>query len=171
MNPILRMFGDRLGCYLSARRHAHTSSAPTPRDRLIRALQPGDVLLVEGDTRISTAIKYLTQSTWSHVALFVGSYGAERLQASDHCFVEADLVEGVRSVGIDAYDGLSTRICRPVALIESERRAITDFVIVRLGYKYDLRNVADLARPIQCAPTARITSGGRFHPESCRLVW
>ena len=22
---------------------------------------------------------------------------------------------------------------------------------------------------IQCAPTARITSGGRFHPESCRL--
>jgi transposase len=24
---------------------------------------------------------------------------------------------------------------------------------------------------IQCAPTARITSGGRFHPESCRLIW
>ena len=22
-----------------------------------------------------------------------------------------------------------------------------------------------------CAPTARITSGGRFHPESCRLIW
>jgi hypothetical protein len=29
----------------------------------------------------------------------------------------------------------------------------------------------DLAVPIQCAPTARITSGGRFHPESCRLIW
>ena len=26
-----------------------------------------------------------------------------------------------------------------------------------------------LARPIQCAPKACITSGGRFHPESCRL--
>jgi hypothetical protein len=23
----------------------------------------------------------------------------------------------------------------------------------------------------QCAPKARITSGGGFHPESCRLVW
>jgi hypothetical protein len=23
----------------------------------------------------------------------------------------------------------------------------------------------------QCAPKARITSGGRFHPESCRLIW
>jgi hypothetical protein len=26
----------------------------------------------------------------------------------------------------------------------------------------------DLARLIQCAPTARTTSGGRFHPGSCR---
>ena len=23
----------------------------------------------------------------------------------------------------------------------------------------------------QCAPKARIISGGRFHPESCRLIW
>jgi len=29
----------------------------------------------------------------------------------------------------------------------------------------------ELARIIQCAPKARITSGGRFHPESCRLIW
>ena len=29
----------------------------------------------------------------------------------------------------------------------------------------------NLARLIQCAPTARIASGGRFHPESCRLIW
>ena len=28
-----------------------------------------------------------------------------------------------------------------------------------------------LAALIQCAPTARIASGGRFHPESCRLIW
>jgi CO/xanthine dehydrogenase Mo-binding subunit len=24
---------------------------------------------------------------------------------------------------------------------------------------------------LQCAPRARFTSGGRFHPESCRLLW
>ena len=29
-------------------------------------------MLVEGDNRISAIIKYLTQSTWSHSALFVG---------------------------------------------------------------------------------------------------
>jgi hypothetical protein len=28
-----------------------------------------------------------------------------------------------------------------------------------------------LARISQCAPKARNTSGGRFHPESCRLIW
>jgi hypothetical protein len=30
---------------------------------------------------------------------------------------------------------------------------------------------AEIRQLIQCAPTARITSGGRFHPESCRLIW
>src|ERR1700741_83390 len=33
-------------------------------------LAPGDVLLIEGNTRMSAAIKYLTQSMWSHAALF-----------------------------------------------------------------------------------------------------
>jgi hypothetical protein len=36
-------------------------------------LRPGDVLLVEGKGRISGSIKYLTQSTWSHSALYVGA--------------------------------------------------------------------------------------------------
>jgi hypothetical protein len=36
-------------------------------------LLPGDVLLVEGDTGTSGVIKCLTQSTWSHAALFVGA--------------------------------------------------------------------------------------------------
>jgi len=33
------------------------------------------------------------------------------------------------------------------------------------------RPTGRLARISQCAPTARVTSGGRFHPESCRLIW
>jgi hypothetical protein len=39
---------------------------------LRRVLQPADVLLVDGNQRLSSAIKYLTQSTWSHAALYVG---------------------------------------------------------------------------------------------------
>ena len=152
MNRILSAIGGRLGRFLSQRRHAHGASLPTPRDRLLATLQPGDVLLVEGDTRISTAIKYLTQSTWSHAALFVGSFGAGRLSSSRHCFVEADLVEGVRSIGVEEFDGLHTRICRPVSLVEQERQAIEDFAIARIGHRYDLRNVIDLARYLLPTP-------------------
>src|SRR5260221_14059625 len=36
-------------------------------------IRPGDVLLVEGArSKINSAIRYLTQSTWSHAALYVG---------------------------------------------------------------------------------------------------
>jgi hypothetical protein len=42
--------------------------APDP-ELVRKALLPGDILLVEGNSRLSATIKYLTQSTWSHAAL------------------------------------------------------------------------------------------------------
>ena len=32
-------------------------------------------------------------------------------------------------------------------------------------------DAAGLREALWCAPKARVTSGGRFHPESCRLIW
>jgi len=55
-----------------------TPSAPTA---LRRSLQPADVLLIEGNQRVSTVIKYMTQSTWSHATLFVGDALASRGKA------------------------------------------------------------------------------------------
>ncbi len=138
--------GRALARFLSEVPVGQSTSPPTPQDRLLAVLQPGDVLLVEGRSRISAAIKYLTQSTWSHAALYVGSQARQRLAADDHCFVEADLVEGVRSIGIAEYDGLHTRICRPVDLTDCETQTLIDYVIGRIGHRYDLRNVFDLAR-------------------------
>lgn len=43
------------------------------QEQLLANLRPADVLLVEGNTRISTVIKYLTQSNWSHAALYIGN--------------------------------------------------------------------------------------------------
>ena len=40
--------------------------------RLKATIQAGDVLLVDGDQRVSQAVKYLTTSTWSHSALYIG---------------------------------------------------------------------------------------------------
>ena len=51
--------------------NANPFFAPDP-SVLRRTLQPGDVLLVEGNSRLAATIKFLTQSTWSHAALYVG---------------------------------------------------------------------------------------------------
>ncbi len=152
MNIMTGMIGRRLARFLTEPRPGLGLGVPTPRERLLATLQPGDVLLVEGNNRIATAIKYLTQSTWSHSALYLGTHGAGRLAAGDHCFIEADLVHGVRSVGIEEFEGCHTRICRPVGLTEAERRAVTGFAIERIGYQYDLRNLIDLARYLMPMP-------------------
>ncbi len=56
------------------------------RNYLRSVIEPGDVLLVEGNNRISGIIKYLTQSTWSHAALYVGPIdGARKPTASRMC--------------------------------------------------------------------------------------
>ena len=152
MNRALGWIGAGLARYLSAQRHEHGPSAPTPRDLLASTLRAGDVLLVEGSSRISTAIKYLTQSTWSHVALYVGPQPAGRLAKDGHCFVEADLVDGVRSVGLETFDNHPTRIARPIGLTPSELRKLTDWTIAQIGRQYDLRNVIDLARYLMPTP-------------------
>jgi permuted papain-like amidase YaeF/Yiix C92 family enzyme len=148
----LAWIGTRLAGFLSQPRHSHGIAPPTRPGRLIASLRPADVLLCEGDSRISAAIKYLTQSTWSHAALYVGTHLAEAGGNPAHCFIEADTVEGVRSVGLDAYAGLHTRICRPIGLTDSEIRRVTGFAYARLGNRYDLRNVVDLARYLLPTP-------------------
>jgi hypothetical protein len=111
------------------------------------SLIPGDVLLVEGNTRMSAAIKYLTQSMWSHAAIYVGprpelpSLGGEAAT-----LIEADVLEGVRAVPLSAYGDFRMRICRPLNLTATDREHLVQYVVQRLGHKYDLKNVFDLAR-------------------------
>jgi len=143
---VLDKIGEALAAYLTRSRHIHGASHPPTAQQLLDSLRPADVLLVEGNSRVSLAIKYLTQSTWSHAALYIGSQSDGRAIRASNSFVEADLVDGVRLVGVDTYAGLNARICRPVGLTESERDAVGRFAIERLGYRYDLKNIFDLAR-------------------------
>jgi hypothetical protein len=77
-------------------------------------LKPSDVVRVEGKRRISTAIKYLTQSSWSHAAIYVGGCGGLDSEGRVRAFVEADIEKGVRAFPIEEPEGLHLRICRPV---------------------------------------------------------
>jgi len=113
-----------------------------------------DVLLVEGDSRISVAIRYLTQSTWSHAALFLGPEAGLPVaeDGEPHVLIEADLEAGIRSIPLSFYRHVHTRICRPVGLESSDLQVMTDYVHSRLGNQYDLKNVVDLARYLLSTP-------------------
>ncbi|MDN2566452.1 lipo-like protein [Aquibium sp. A9E412] len=142
---------DRFGRFLARRLQSESSGyepyTPSDTETLHRTLQPGDVLLVEGNQRISAAIKYLTQSTWSHSALYVGDAlpespdGAERPR-----LVEVNLGEGCVAVPLSKYATYNTRICRPSGLTPDDRKAVVGFMVERLGLRYDMRNIFDLLR-------------------------
>lgn len=150
MRP-MHWIGRRLAHYLSApRQGVHvTSSLP---GQLAHALRKGDVLLVEGTSRFSSVIRTITQSNWSHAALYIGDALFEKTGDPTPRFVEADINEGVRSVPVTTYEANHTRICRPVGLPESEVDALVDYAIGRLGEQYDLRHVVDLARYLLWPP-------------------
>ena len=95
MNRLLASAGGALARYLAAPSHCARAVVPTDLDAMRRTIRAGDVLLVEGNSRFSSAIKYLTHSNWSHAALYVGE-GAGG-------FIEADVVEGVRAVHPKAH--------------------------------------------------------------------
>lgn len=152
MNSLLARIGLKLARRLSRPSHACETAPVPPPEWLVATLREGDVLLVEGSSPFSTAIKYLTQSTWSHAALYVGRWLAGAGVPAHHCFIEADITEGVRSVGVEEYAGLPARICRPVGLNEAERASVARYAIDRLGHRYDLRNIVDLARYLLPTP-------------------
>ncbi len=147
MNSLALRVGSGLGHWLSQPHHRHGASLPTHLELLEKTLRHGDVLLVEGETRVSVAIKYLTQSTWSHAALYVGdAAGLDNSGDSALRFLEADIIAGVRLVAISEFAGLHSRICRPVGLSDDDRQHIIAYGLARVGQQYDLKNVFDLAR-------------------------
>ncbi len=147
MNALSQWIGERLGKWLTQRVHVHAIPAAAALSGMAADLRPGDVLLVEGDTRVSGAIKYLTQSTWSHAALYVGDATCERNKEGEAlCVVEADVVDGVRLVSLSTFDGMQARVCRPVGLSAEECGRVVGYARDRIGYRYDLKNVIDLAR-------------------------
>lgn len=142
-----RVVGRLLARYLSKRRGVGVRIATCTPDTLAATLQKGDVLLVEANSRISATIKYLTQSTWSHATLFVGgALGAPEDGEEARVLVESDINGGVQAVPLSTYSNLHTRICRAVGLTNEEVDTVVQYAVSRLGYRYDLKNVFDLAR-------------------------
>ena len=143
----------------------------TPNDlaSLRRHIKKGDVILVEGDQRVSEVIKYLTQSSWSHSAMYIGDelwrrHPAQRQELlakygddAQHLFVEAIVEEGVVASPLSKYIDFNIRVCRPCNLRREDLRTVLDDVIAQIGCRYDVRNLVDLARyflPVSLVPRA-----------------
>ena len=144
---------DKLGDWIAMRLETPSSGyepfTPSDPETLRRILQPGDILLVEGNQKISAAIKYLTQSTWSHAALYVGDAMREPGMQNDfggNCLIEVELGGGCVAVPLSKYETYNTRICRPINLTPEDRETVIQFMIDHIGIKYDTRNIIDLAR-------------------------
>ncbi len=142
-----KSIGNRLASYLTTPVKTYVAFSVVPAQILRTHLRPGDVLLVEGDQRISVVIKRLTQSTWSHAAVYVGDALIDRLgEDARDMLIEADLQQGVVAVPLATYQSNNTRICRPATLTADDRETVVQFLIDRLGMQYDLKHVFDLLR-------------------------
>lgn len=148
---LTRAISTRIVTFLEKTSDQYQTFSITDAETLRRCLQPGDILLVEGNKRISDIIKYLTQSTWSHAAFYMGEDAAKALEperegAPVNLFIEAHAKNGVITTPLSNYVSFNTRICRPVGISIEDRQRLVSFMVQSLGKHYDIRNVVDLMR-------------------------
>src|SRR6516225_2710524 len=147
MGFVLDTIGKLIAGYLQKEVPGYEPFTPSDPEFLRSVIEPGDVLLVEGNNRISGIIKYLTQSTWSHAALYVGPIDGARDETGEaHDLIEANVGEGVTTAPLSKYFTYHTRICRPVGLSYEDRNTVCRYAINRIGFGYDTKNILDLMR-------------------------
>ena len=140
---------------------------PNDLAALKRHIRKGDIILVEGSQRVSEVIKYLTQSSWSHAAIYIGDeltqrnhpmagqYRALFEEEPEFLLIEALLEDGVVACPLSKYLSYNIRVCRPHNLHKDDLQTLLDDVIGQLGYTYDLQNIFDLVRyflPVSLVP-------------------
>ncbi|VAX14112.1 hypothetical protein MNBD_GAMMA24-2380 [hydrothermal vent metagenome] len=128
-------------------------------ERLCYEIRPGDVILVEGRSRVSEVIKLITQSPWTHSALYIGRLyelgdrplqnrlvSEYRLERDKPYIIEALLGEGTVIYPLEKYSKEHLRICRPKGLSPEDTGKVIHYAVNRLGNDYDIRHLLDLAR-------------------------
>lgn len=128
-------------------------------DRMRFELRPGDVLLIEGRSKVSDIIKMITQSVWTHSLLYVGrihDIDDPDLRAhikkfhngnnEDQIIVESLLGQGTIADILDKYRKDHIRICRPRGLTRADSQEVIHYAIRQLGTDYNVRQLLDLAR-------------------------
>jgi hypothetical protein len=166
-NKLQARITDFLIKHLTKEHRGYNQRFPNDLTKMTRTMRPGDVVLVEGSQRVSEVIKYLTQSCWSHAALYVGNTlmkhgdatSAALLQEygddSYSMLVEANAESGVIAVPLSKYKDHNIRVCRPINLRPGDLNTVLQTVIGQIGVPYDVRHIVDLLRyffPVSLIP-------------------
>lgn len=128
-------------------------------EQLSYEIKPCDVLLIEGQSHVSHVIKGITQSPWTHAALYIGRLSDiqdedTRNNIRNHfdgdenkqLILEALMGEGTIINALDKYSQDHVRICRPKTLSRQDASRVIAYTTRRLGCDYDVRQLLDLAR-------------------------
>ena len=128
-------------------------------ERIRYEIRPCDVLLVEGRSQVAEIIRTITQSTWSHSAIYIGRLHdiddlelREKVQSiykgdpNEQLLLEAWLGEGTVINPLSKYQNDSIRICRPTGLSRKDAQQVLTYALAHLGFEYDVRQIFDLAR-------------------------
>ena len=145
---LLDWIGERIARQLQKPTSGYEPYAAARPELVAKIIRPADVLLVEGAySKINSAIRYLTQSTWSHAALYAGpDAGLGERDGEPLVLIEAELGRGVIASPLSKYSNYNTRICRPVALTAEDNASMIRFAARHIGDGYDLKNIIDLMR-------------------------
>jgi hypothetical protein len=128
-------------------------------ERTRMEIRPCDVVLVEGRSHISDIIKLITQSPWTHAALYIGRLhdienpelrakvaASYKGDPNDQLVIESLLGEGTLINPLEKYRHLHTRLCRPKGLAYEDMQHVISNALAHLGKFYDVRQLLDLAR-------------------------
>lgn len=132
---------------------------PYDFNRLKYEIKPGDVLLIEGRSRVSSVIRTLTQSPWTHAALYIGrlvDFEDEEIKKlisahidvkeNTRLIIEDLLDKGTIVAPLSSYHNHHIRICRPIGITHSDIHLVINYAVRALGQPYSVRHIVDLAR-------------------------
>src|SRR3990167_5734903 len=151
---------NQLVQWLTKEHSLDTAEAPPCNfDRIKYEIRPGDVLLIEGHSRVSNIIRTITQSPWTHAALYIGrlhdiedpelrKVAAIHMKKRENArlIIEGMLGEGSVISHLSNYRHYHIRICRPIGLTPHDAERVIAYAIKSLGKPYNVRQLLDLAR-------------------------
>lgn len=149
---LIKIAGD----YLAKEPFLHEDSFLSDINKIATLLQHADVILVEGNSRVSKIIKQITQSPWTHTALYIGranelNISQEILEqyniaSNEQIIIESEIGLGTILSPLSKYKNYHIRLLRPRNISTDDAQKVIKFALARLGKKYSIKHIFDLAR-------------------------